>query len=144
MTDKKSEMRQIVAALDPDVRSIAAALEALDMDGVAGFVRRQQAEIETLRAGYDAARLEIESLRGKGWQPISTAPKNGTAVLVYPPTWAGRGCSMAQYESDRYAAKPRPYWSRDDAFGKIGYSRNKPPTHWMPLPAGPAEGESNG
>lgn len=65
MTDKKSEMRQIVAALDPDVRSIAAALEALDMDGVAGFVRRQQAEIETLRAGYDATRLEIESLQSQ-------------------------------------------------------------------------------
>ena len=29
----------------------------------AAELRRQHAEIETLRAGYDAARLEIESLR---------------------------------------------------------------------------------
>lgn len=101
------------------------------------------ADVEAMRAGYAAARLEIESLRGKRWQPIATAPEDGTCVLVYPPTWNDKNCSMAQYESDKYATKPRPYWSRDDALGKVGYSRNKPPTHWMPLPAGPADGESN-
>lgn len=41
-----------------EVRATAAALETLDMGGVADLVRRQYAEIETLRAGYAAARLE--------------------------------------------------------------------------------------
>lgn len=80
-----------------------------------------------------------------GWLPIETAPKDGSAVLVHPPTWddSARTCSVATYNLDQYAMKPRPYWERDDAMGKVGYSRDKPPTHWRPLPPAPStEGES--
>ena len=71
------------------------------------------------------------------WQPIETAPQDGTAVLVYPGLWSGRTCSIAQFNSDQYAKKPRPYWSRDDDLGKITYSREASTTHWMPLPPAP-------
>lgn len=75
-----------------------------------------------------------------GWLPIETAPKDGSAVLVHPPTWddSARTCSVAKYNLDKYAMKPRPYWERDDAMGKVGYSRDKPPTHWRPLPPAPS------
>ena len=118
---------------------------------------------EEQRIAITAARVELSSLRSAGvptgywdgqaaaqaavaagWMPIDTAPKDGSAVLVYPPIWVQRTCSVATYKSDRYAKKPRPYWKRDDAMGKVGYSRDKPPTHWRPLPPAPStEGESN-
>ena len=67
------------------MRATAAALETLDMGGVADLVRRQYAELETLRTklktyedlgeaaddvqllrmGYAAARLEVESLKAQ-------------------------------------------------------------------------------
>ena len=71
------------------------------------------------------------------WQLIETAPKDGSAVLVYPPTWETRKAAIAEWDSDEYAKKPRPYWSRDDDMGRVTISRAKPPTHWMPLPPPP-------
>ena len=73
----------------------------------------------------------------EGWQPIETAPKDGTPVLVYPPTWAKAIASIAKWNKDEYAKKPRPYWRRVDDYGKVTTSRDNPPTHWMPLPAAP-------
>lgn len=70
------------------------------------------------------------------WQPIETAPKD-RAVLVHPATWNERTASIAKWDMDQYAKKPRPYWSRDDDLGKVTISRERPPTHWMPLPAPP-------
>jgi hypothetical protein len=70
------------------------------------------------------------------WQPIETAPKDGTAVLVWPPTWIG--CiSCAKWSEDQHANRPRPFWSRFDSHSDSD-SRSQPPTHWAPLPAGPA------
>jgi hypothetical protein len=69
------------------------------------------------------------------WQPIETAPKDGTVVLVWPPTWA-EGVSCAKWEDEHYNTKPRPFWYRIDALSTAD-CRRKPPTHWAPLPAGP-------
>jgi len=71
------------------------------------------------------------------WQPIETAPKDGSSILVYPPTWGSKACSIASFEDDKYANKPRPYWRRDDDLGRSTISRGIPPTHWMPLPEPP-------
>lgn len=80
------------------------------------------------------------------WHPIETAPKDGTVVLVFPPTWKGKGrtASVAKWDDDKYAKKPRPYWSRDDALGQVTASRNTPPTHWMPMPPPPSNDTGNG
>jgi hypothetical protein len=78
----------------------------------------------------------VASTAGLGaWQPIETAPRDGTAVLVAPGIWNDKSCSIAKFNDDRYSRKPRPYWERDDDLGKVTYSRDSPPTHWMPLPA---------
>ncbi len=69
------------------------------------------------------------------WQPIETAPKDGTVVLVWPPTFTGV-ISCAQWSEDQCANRPRPFWSRLDNTSDAD-SRRKPPTHWAPLPAGP-------
>ena len=73
------------------------------------------------------------------WQPIETAPQDGTLILVYPPTWPDRACSMAKWKGDLYASRPRPYWARADDLGRVTISRRVAPTHWMPVPDGPMD-----
>lgn len=60
------------------------------------------------------------------WQPIETAPTDGTYVL----TWDGSEICMANaavYSGGRVG------WYKDDFYGDMGV-----PTHWMPLPDPPA------
>lgn len=71
------------------------------------------------------------------WQLIETAPRDGTAVIVWPPT-SPELTSCARYDDDRYAKKPRPYWRRRDALQTLD-SRRNPPTHWRPCLSGPDE-----
>lgn len=66
------------------------------------------------------------------WQPIATAPLDGTYVLVWPPTWTGV-ISCARWSLDEYAKRPRPFWKRTDDMGRVTLSRDKPPTHWALL-----------
>jgi hypothetical protein len=71
--------------------------------------------------------------RQRAWQPIATAPKDGTPFLAY---WLRRFTDGTRYEAmqpyvvahfdDR--ERMLPEWIDDD-----------PPTHWMPLPAPPVE-----
>ena len=72
------------------------------------------------------------------WQPIETAPKDGTRIMVYCPR-LGVNCS-ANWNDDKYARKPRPYWTHmgEYLWGKT-MVREDQPTHWMPMPEAPAE-----
>ena len=72
----------------------------------------------------------------QGWQPIESAPKDGTDIILWLP-WIGR------VRTGRWTMHKR--WSAD-----FGVAYRLPllgePTHWMPLPAPPvaqaAQGES--
>jgi hypothetical protein len=73
------------------------------------------------------------------WQPIETAPRDGTTVLLYPATWKSKPCSMGKFNPDKDSRKPNPYWSRDDDNNRIFISRKAITTHWMPPPPPPKE-----
>jgi hypothetical protein len=68
------------------------------------------------------------------WQPIETAPKDGTRILAYCPNHPDVGSIT------------RVTWWRQakDGHGFIGWGEFNeqywPPTHWMPLPAPPTTG----
>ena len=73
------------------------------------------------------------------WQPIETAPKDGTAVLVYGKT--EKSFSGAPYMGVREFR--REWWIEpnisaydldDDLRGDSSYNEL---THWMPLPPAP-------
>lgn len=71
------------------------------------------------------------------WQPIETAPKDGTYILVFPGLWTDVTCSIARYDYDTHARNPKPFWKRVDDMGLVSRSRSCQPTHWMPLPEPP-------
>lgn len=73
------------------------------------------------------------------WQPIETAPKDeGKLLLWWPGPWTPQPM-IGEWDPDKYAAKPRPYWHRADGrLVGVSDTRKFQPTHWMPLPSAPA------
>jgi len=75
-----------------------------------------------------------------GWQPIETAPKDGTDVLLARKDGVDIGSwQEAQpdgFESGVIVDPGLP----EGWYGYLGFSPfDDPPTHWMPLPVPPAE-----
>jgi hypothetical protein len=70
------------------------------------------------------------------WQPIETAPKDGTLILVFVPP---SDYSIGWYNTEKYNKNPRPFWGRHNANHSKTVCRSRPPTHWMPLPEPPKE-----
>ena len=76
------------------------------------------------------------------WQPIETAPKDGTAILasgVNLGTGPGRHYAVCSWE---HCAEPRPedwsgWYETDGDGGPYPWL-----THWMPLPAPPGQNEN--
>lgn len=69
------------------------------------------------------------------WQPIETAPMDGTSVLLT----AGKAVWQGHYIANRPPGEPPyrwneygPRWTRS-GLAEIGFF----PTHWMPLPEPP-------
>jgi hypothetical protein len=75
---------------------------------------------------YQAA----DMLEAEGWQPIETAPKDGTRVVFYE---SGKKVKMGEHI--------RP----EDGWCVVGWKCTNGnfhrPTHWMPLPTPPNTGE---
>lgn len=72
------------------------------------------------------------------WQPIETAPKDGTQLLLWSNGYC-RKVEIGSFRPDDGFAGDDPLWldnSYDDF--SCGYaSRPLRPTHWMPLPKAP-------
>jgi len=69
-------------------------------------------------------------MTGQAWQPIETAPKDGTEILAYD-EMVLRVSWQDEWLSDDYA------WHLGTCL-MFGNSETKcSPTHWMPLPAPP-------
>ncbi|UOF77855.1 hypothetical protein [Bacteriophage sp.] len=121
------------------------ALAALE-DLVAGWKYIRSSHGELYGVGWDRAQGKgdsaIESLRAalfthpapvaaapEGWQPIETAPKDGTWVLCF------------RYLDDKPDVASA-FWKPDrGAFGGAFWTYaalDNAPTHWMPLPAAPS------
>lgn len=76
-----------------------------------------------------------EAIRADVWEPIETAPKDGTAILAAWPT--GGGCF--EFDEARWGINDSDEgWFDEDGgtwFDCEGNACN-PPTHWVPLPQG--------
>jgi hypothetical protein len=64
------------------------------------------------------------------WQPIATAPKDGTRVLLWWAKDARSRIRILRWDSDLY--NPEGRWTD----GEYDYDM---PSHWMPLPDPPTQ-----
>ncbi len=75
------------------------------------------------------------STQSNGWQPIETAPKDGTTILL---NYSGmKAIRLGWWDDDRFAKKPHPFFAWPNC--SKASARGNPPTHWMPLPEPPKE-----
>lgn len=97
------------------------------LEEMAAYFFTQITREDALRS-YDAAAAGAEALRQQAqtWQPIETAPKDGTRILVARVTDGRVGISWW----DGLRLEDKDKWAC--------YSMLTPPTHWMPLPDPPA------
>lgn len=123
-----------VAVKALDARSLAIDI----VDGVKGytleFAQDQQAhEIDwdiAERKINDALSTQVQDVAG--WQPIETAPKDGSEILAL---W-----KRSQIQSNGYGV----VWFEDGSWHEFDYEcLVSDPTHWMPLPAAPAKQEAS-
>ena len=117
-----------------------------DLTALVGRWRREGARCDsfhaTMGAGWKACADELEAaLAGAGrqqaeWQPIDTAPKDGTRVLVVV-----TGDVFIAHWSDEAAferCETKPGWQIFASDGDCWYAwAVDDATHWMPLPSGP-------
>lgn len=82
----------------------------------------------------DSARAALDAADAVAWRPIETALKDGENVLLWDEGY--KKITIGYWNDDRYAAKPKPYWSYS-GFHDVARARSNPPKWWQPLPAPP-------
>lgn len=75
----------------------------------------------------ELARDAANALTAREWQPIDTAPQDGSTIVLGGYGWTRRG----YWAVDNFIGNGRPTWSSEDGHG-CGEV-----THWMPLPEPP-------
>ena len=121
---------------DTDLRTAAAAFEA-DLseycDGpLRDALRAALAQSEHNKKVDDwGATLPPQS---DGWQPIETAPKDGTRIIVAKQSGYVMAWASSAYWFERQYKDREKYSGWTDGFDTLAT-----PTHWMPLPAPPGE-----
>lgn len=89
-------------------------------------------DVQLLWLGYEAGTLHAaEQMAKHQWQPIESAPRDGTSVLV--------ACSHGLY-SVAWEDHNIEWWHVDDNKHGPYPLRGSGPTHWMPLPPAPEKG----
>lgn len=69
-----------------------------------------------------------------GWQPIETAPKDGTMFLIFVPSAKARKVSTSR--GGQFWCQDQ--WCRDGGYTVCDdHGRPVKATHWMPLPSAP-------
>lgn len=88
-----------------------------------------------IMAGYDTAQMRsLRQPEREGWQPISTAPKDGTCILVSNEYGSWIAKYVPEYQSGYRPAVPWMSMMLNHDHMRWGV-RALVPTNWQPLPA---------
>jgi hypothetical protein len=117
------------ALLNPDMPSEQIKLHMGEMS--AQDVRNVRAAIRWANEKAAARICELEATMSK-WQPIETAPKDGTTILLAHRFW--RQCGIGMYQKGLG-------WLHIASMSKVPHPHLL--THWMPLPEPPTKEKAN-
>lgn len=78
----------------------------------------------------DLLRRALAALQQQGWRDISTAPKDGTFVLLREPNWKAGAVIGKWFDFEQVIHGALGFWE--------AHATEVKPTHWMPLPPLPA------
>lgn len=81
------------------------------------------------------ARLEKAEAERDGWQPIETAPKDGSSILCFVPLDTMGVPFNHRVLALRYEARKSAWLT--DVYAFVPFE----PTHWQPLPTPPGQGD---
>ena len=93
---------------------------------------------EDIQELFEDCADELEAAIANQWQPIETAPKDGTEILLLDHRDRVR---IGSFRFDVYRDEDGPTWLADDFEDySTGYASTLlMPIHWMPLPTPPHE-----
>lgn len=91
--------------------------------------------VATLRSRMSFIQGYLARAAKEGWQPIETAPKDGTYILIHN----DRGTCVAYFER---GWGQDGWWLLDDGKNYEIPLRGSAPTHWHPIPT-PAQSPSH-
>lgn len=99
------------------------------------------AEALDLIASLQAENAALRAQLAGCWLPMETAPLD-RKVLLLCDSWGRSGylIRVGEYNDDRFAKKPRPYWQSMGS--RTTFDRDRPPKAWMYLPNGDGYGNS--
>ena len=94
-----------------------------------------RSEWDARKARAERAEAELERLRASQWQPIETAPKDGTRILAVVVH------SSAEWSKnpirDGFVGVVTAYWTTFNKGGWVYHGLYGNLTHWQPLPEPP-------
>ena len=105
----------------------------LDQDGVMVGVSRQALEELLAHVAAPAQPAPIAGLEPVAWQPIKTAPRDGTPILCFTPDYQSEFSDQSGIDV---------LWFDEGAWLYNAEPVTFQPTHWMPLPASPNSASS--
>ena len=74
------------------------------------------------------------------WQPIESAPKDGTPVLLFDPVFQRHiGSFVEEWYKTEYVPEHRTYTRQKWVCWSNRTNLDFKPTHWMPLPEPPTD-----
>jgi len=97
--------------------------------------------LDDLMVSVDDAIAEIKRLRAlTAWRPISEAPKDGNPIILGYSDFGGLSSAEGYWMGD----PKRNYWGETGWFEsseEVFHTHPSSPTHYMPLPEPPGQGE---
>jgi len=159
MTDRQAmvgEMIELADRLSDDGQSTLAQrihgwarrLDALSVSPPTRYQRMDDAELSAINPDFAREnpnwRATASAVSPGGWQPIGTAPKDGTKIVLLGALRNDDGpnhphrlrACVSAWISDHSKS---PAWIEGWYFTAPGFSGAFDPTHWQPLPPPPAD-----
>ena len=138
--EAQAEIDALKAQRDELLADLRAATEVGDQAtpaDIVGVIKAMWEELRRLLKQADALKA------AQRWQPIESAPRDGTRILLFFPNDVG--VISGEWNFEQFYANPKPHFTHDqEQRWGVRHMRANQPTHWQPLPLPPAIAKARG